>query len=128
MCVCVRAFSFSHPLFKELMGLHRRRSGKQKDRVINSLSLSLSDWVFKDLPVYANGHEIVYSIDEIGSCVGYTKQIKGTTLINTHVPYDEPFIPEDQVAPEPLHRSLRFTLNKINSAVHRLRQDRKSVV
>ena len=39
---------------------------------------------FENLPVYANGEKIVYTVDEETVTTGYTKTIKGMTVINTH--------------------------------------------
>ena len=41
---------------------------------------------FTELPVYANGQEIVYTIKEV-EVDGYTTAIDGYTITNTHIPY-----------------------------------------
>ncbi len=48
-------------------------------------------YTFKGLQKYANGEEIVYTVDEETVPKGYTKSINGTTITNTHKPatYDE---------------------------------------
>jgi len=51
------------------------------------INQELDNWTFKfeDLPSYANGQRIAYTVDEV-DVPGYTKNITGTTITNTHVP------------------------------------------
>ena len=43
-------------------------------------------YTFQDIPVYANGQEIEYTVDEPTVPTGYTKTVDGFTVVNTHVP------------------------------------------
>ena len=41
---------------------------------------------FENLPVYANGEKIVYTVDEETVTTGYTKTVEGMTVKNSHTP------------------------------------------
>ena len=53
-----------------------------------TLLISGSSWtgVFTGLDKYSNGHEIVYTVQEINVPEGYTASASGTTVTNSHTP------------------------------------------
>ncbi|SEM15175.1 LPXTG-motif cell wall anchor domain-containing protein, partial [Streptococcus gallolyticus] len=44
------------------------------------------EYTFKDVPKYANGQEVTYTVREVNIPDGYTSSVDGTTITNTHVP------------------------------------------
>ena len=57
--------------------------------VINSQTVTADDdwsYSFTDLPKYANGSEIAYTVEEANTPDGYTSVVDGTTITNTHIP------------------------------------------
>ncbi|MCC9699947.1 Cna B-type domain-containing protein, partial [Streptococcus agalactiae] len=57
--------------------------------VINSQTVTAGDdwsYSFTDLPKYANGSEIAYTVEEANTPDGYTSVVDGTTITNTHIP------------------------------------------
>ena len=50
------------------------------------LSPDQTTYTWRDLEKYRNNKEIIYTIDETKVPEGYTKEINGYTIINTHVP------------------------------------------
>ena len=61
---------------------------------------AVNDWTFqsKDLPKYANGQEIVYSISS-DPVAGYDLRIDGTQITNTHIPQVVPTEPPAPTEP-----------------------------
>uniref|UniRef100_UPI0025892C7C Cna B-type domain-containing protein n=1 Tax=Streptococcus sp. TaxID=1306 RepID=UPI0025892C7C len=44
------------------------------------------EYTFKDVPKYANGQEVTYTVREVNIPDGYTSSVDGTTITNTHTP------------------------------------------
>ncbi len=58
------------------------------DEVIESITVTSEEdwsWSFKELPVYANGEEISYTITE-NSIEDYESEVNGYDVTNTHIP------------------------------------------
>ena len=55
---------------------------------VQTVTVKGDDWTYtvSGLPKYADGKEIVYTVEEVGSPKGYTTSVEGLTITNTHVP------------------------------------------